>query len=80
MSKQRDADVVGNFGEDKMKRDQTFRLIGESCEGGYTYVTSPDLPGFTFMLEPNEEDLQTVIEAMQPALEAFIKARDAEGA
>lgn len=28
-------------------------------EGGYTFVTSPELgPGFNFMLEPNENDVE----------------------
>ena len=32
----------------------SFMLIGEERDGGYTYLFSKDLPGFTFMLEPGE--------------------------
>ena len=35
----------------------SFMLIGEERDGGYTYLFSKDLPGFTFMLEPGEVEL-----------------------
>lgn len=28
----------------------------EAREGGYTFVTCPDFPGFNFMLEPGQDD------------------------
>jgi hypothetical protein len=53
----------------------TATLIGEAREGGYYYLTSPDLPGFTFMLEPSEaDDVQKTIEAITPALQTYIIA------
>jgi hypothetical protein len=53
------------------KEDQA-RLIGEPREGGHIYLTSPDLPGFTFMLEPHETNIEAIIEAITPALSAYL--------
>jgi hypothetical protein len=59
----------------RLEEKHTFTLIGEEREGGYTYVHSPDLPGFTFMLEPGEEkDVETVIEVIEPSLKAYVIA------
>lgn len=45
-----------------------FTLIGEEREGGYIFVSSSDLRGFTLMLEPGERDIEKTIEAIRPAL------------
>ena len=47
----------------------TIRLRGQDTEDGRTYVTSPDLRGFHFVLEPNEDPL----EAMEPTLRVFVE-------
>ena len=47
----------------------TFRLRGKSTEDGRTYVTSPDLKGFHFVLEPEEDPLGT----MEPTLRVFVE-------
>lgn len=50
-------------------------LIGHEREGGYIYITSPDLPGFTFMLEPGEEkNIRTFIDAIHDPLTAYVEA------
>ena len=46
----------------------TIRLHGEATDDGRTYVTSPDLRGFHFLLEPDDDP----IEAMKPTLKIFI--------
>ena len=44
-------------------------------EGGYTYIESPDLPGFTFMLEPGEDkNIRTFIDAIDEPLMAYLGA------
>ena len=47
----------------------TFRLRKQPTEDGRMYVTSPDLKGFHFVLESEEEPL----EAMEPTLRVFIE-------
>ena len=47
----------------------TIRLRGADTEDGRTYVTSPDLRGFHFVLEPGEDPL----EAMEPTLRVFVE-------
>ena len=59
----------------KFRKQQTIHLIGEEREGGYTYVTSPELPGFTLMLEPGEEaSPQAFRAAVEEPLKMFIRA------
>jgi hypothetical protein len=58
-----------------MKKGEGFTLIGELREGGYTFVTIPQLPGFSFMLEPHERMAESY-HLMVPALDAFLKIRD----
>ena|ERR1700730_7806313 len=44
-------------------------------EGGYTLVTSPDLPGFSIMLRPNDqENIDSMKAAIIGPLEAFVVA------
>ncbi len=54
----------------------TITFIAHEREGGYTYITSPDLPGFTFMLEPGEErNIRKLInEPLMVYLNAYFKA------
>lgn len=50
-------------------------LRGEQLEGGYIGISSPDLPGFRYMLKPDiAEDIPKIIEALEPALDAFLGA------
>lgn len=59
------------FGIKRMK----ITLNGVEREGGYTYITSPELPGFTFMLEPGEdENIRTFIDAIDAPLIAYLGA------
>jgi hypothetical protein len=54
---------------------RTISLIGREREGGYTFITSPQMPGFSFMLKPGEaEDVRAFINAIEPALMAYIAA------
>ncbi len=54
---------------------KAIRLIGKPRPGGYMLVTSPDLPGFSVMLHPNEhEDASTVCAVLSEPLKAFLTA------
>ena len=46
----------------------TIRLEGEETEDGRMYVTSPDLRGFHYIVEPDEDP----VEAIEPTLKEFI--------
>ena len=62
---------LGWFGIRKI----AITLIGHEREGGYTYINSPQLPGFTFMLEPGEdESFRTFIGAIEEPLTAYLDA------
>lgn len=63
--------LLARFGIRKI----TITFIGHEREGGYTYITSPQLPGFTFMLEPGEnENIRTFIDAIDEPLMAYLPA------
>ena len=63
--------LLGLFGIRKI----SITLIGNEREGGYTYITSPQLPGFTFMLEPGEEQtLRAFFDAIEEPLMAYVAA------
>ena len=50
-------------------------LTFTSCEreGGYRYITSPELPGFSFMLEPGEDtNILTFLDAIGESLVAYL--------
>lgn len=52
-----------------------IRLVGEPRVGGYVFVKSPDLPGFSLMLHPSEaEDPSRVFAAIYDPVIAFIEA------
>jgi len=54
----------------------SVRLCVEPQQGGYAFVHSPDLPGFTFVLGPGEDkDNKTVMDAIFVPLNAFLKAK-----
>ena len=54
----------------------SIAFIGHEREGGYTYITSPQLPGFTFMLEPGEDrSIRTLVDAIDEPLIAYLEAR-----
>ena len=48
-----------------------IRLIASPRDGGYIFVNSPDLPGFSLMLRPNETES---FDAILGPLKAFILA------
>ncbi len=51
----------------------TITLKGEKREGGYYYLTSRDLPGFTFLITPEEaRDIEKLSEAIKPALNSYM--------
>lgn len=65
-------------------RKMKITLIGHEREGGYIYITSPDHPGFTFMLSPGEiESFRSFIDAIEEPLMAFcaaqFEAQESEG-
>src|ERR1039458_2955814 len=64
--------ILPLFGWELIKRKITFR--GQEREGGYIYLTSPELRGFSFMLEPGERDLKSIIDALDEPLEAYLEA------
>jgi hypothetical protein len=54
---------------------KAIRLIGVPRPGGYVFVTSPDLPGFSVMLRPGEhEDATSVFAVLSEPLKAFLSA------
>lgn len=53
----------------------TVTFNKQSREGGYTFVTSPELPGFSFMLEPNENDI-ALMEAAERFKEVYASYRN----
>jgi hypothetical protein len=62
-------------GKTIIKRSGSATLIGEPRDGGYYYLKSPDLPGFTFLISPEEsEDIEKLSEAIKPALSAYLAA------
>ena len=49
-------------------------LLIEPREAGYSVVSSPDLPGFSMMLEPGEtDDIQSLIDALTAPLKAYLE-------
>jgi hypothetical protein len=54
-----------------------YRLVLKEEGGGYILVTSPDLPGFSFLLRPNEHgDFLAVGGAVRQALEQYIQVEE----
>jgi hypothetical protein len=52
-----------------------YRLVISPRGGGYFFVNSPDLPGFSIMLQPGDiESLDRLAAAVVKPLEAFITA------
>jgi hypothetical protein len=46
----------------------------EPDAGGYFLVTSPDLPGFSMLLEPGEaDDIKSLIDALTGPLKAYLE-------
>jgi hypothetical protein len=51
------------------------RLSASAREGGYFFVNSPDLPGFSVMLQPGDLDnFDTMVAALGKPVEAFVNA------
>jgi hypothetical protein len=58
-----------------LRGHKTINLIGEPRPGGYMFLKSPELPGFSMMLEPNQHDeLGEFVKAVESPLVAFISA------
>jgi len=52
----------------------TITLKGEEREGGYIFIYSPDLKGFSLLLEPGDySDFKTFIDAIYDPLLAYLK-------
>jgi hypothetical protein len=50
-------------------------FTGRELDGGYYFLTSPDLPGFRATLAPDQiNDIATLTTTIQPALEAYLHA------
>lgn len=50
-------------------------LIGTEMEGGYVDIKSPDLPGFRYMLSPEESgDMGKIADLLTPALNVYLLA------
>jgi hypothetical protein len=65
------AEITGLFG----KKPTEVRFIGHEREGGYIYLSSPELKGFNFMLEPDERSLRAIIDAIAEPLQAYLEAK-----
>ena len=52
-----------------------IRLKGEEREGGYLFISSPDLKGFSLLLDPGKyDDLDSFIHAVNPSLTMYLEA------
>ncbi len=52
-----------------------INLYSEEREGGYMYVYSPDLKGFSLLLEPDQtKDILSMLSAMQEPMLAYAEA------
>ena len=52
----------------------TISLSGQPMESGRIYVTSPDLRGFHFILEPDDDPIPTMIPALETFIPLYLKA------
>ncbi|WP_024340908.1 hypothetical protein [Bradyrhizobium japonicum] len=59
-----------------MSGHKRIRIDLSEREGGYALVTSPDLPGFSVMLNPKDQEggIDSMKSAIVGPLEAFVKA------
>ena len=60
-----------------MTRNKTYikiDLIGVEADDGRIYVESPDLEGFHFILEPDEEPLEAMEETLLEFMKIYLKA------
>jgi hypothetical protein len=59
----------------RLRGRTTINLIGEPRPGGYIFLRSPELPGFSMMLEPSQhKELGAFIKAVEAPLMAFVAA------
>jgi hypothetical protein len=66
--------AIGRF-QAYMAGHRMVRLSASPREGGYIFVNSPDLPGFSVMLQPGElDDFESLVAALGKPLEAFVNA------
>jgi hypothetical protein len=73
--------ILSFFGIDLGFQKLTITLIEEEREGGYSIISSPELKGFSLMLEPAQlRDFRTFIDAIHEPLityaAAYCNARD----
>ena len=60
---------------------RTIRLVIVPQEGGYGLVTSPDFPGYSFLLKPGEDrDFFTIGHVMGNKLERYIELEESKQA
>jgi hypothetical protein len=59
----------------RLRGHKSINLIGEPRAGGYVFLKSPDLPGFSMMLAPGQHaELGAFVKAVEEPLMAFIAA------
>lgn len=65
-------DETANRVASQLRTEQPSIYKRASREGGYTFVTCPDYPGFSMMLQPGEDDI-----ALNAAFVLFLAYHDA---
>ena len=61
----------------RRRKQLTVTLQGEEREGGYFFVSSPELRGFSLLLDPDDyTDLRKVIDAVAEPLAAYMEVRE----
>jgi hypothetical protein len=59
----------------RLRGHKTINLIGQPRPGGYVLIKSPELPGFSMMLERDQHaELGTFVKTIEAPLMAFIAA------
>jgi hypothetical protein len=59
----------------RLRGHKSINLIGEPRAGGYMFLKSPDLPGFSMMLDPSQHsELGAFVKTVEAPLMAFIAA------
>ena len=54
--------------------DITSRLNAQETDDGRLYVTSPDLKGFHFVLNPDEDPMEAMLPSLEEMLRILLKA------
>ena len=57
-----------------MKTFLRIELFGKQAEDGRIYVNSPDLEGFHFILEPDEDPFEVMLPTLSEFMRLYIEA------